>query len=71
MATRFANATILPRKWGYRASQTELRAIWATTILLVGVLVLYHAGFRAYALTSLLPEFAILLLGIYRSSAQR
>jgi hypothetical protein len=71
MALRFANATILPREWGYRASKTELRAIWVTTILLVGILVLYHAGFWAYALTSLLPEFANLLLGIYRSRDQR
>ena len=71
MPSRFANEAILPRKQEYRPSGLELLAIAATAILLIILLLVFHARVWAYALGALLVEFLFLLLRYHRSSSRR
>ncbi len=67
MTPRFASQAILPRNHGYRPSGRELRALAATTILLIVLLRVFHAPVWAYVLAIELVPFAGLLLKLYRS----
>jgi hypothetical protein len=71
MTPRFAKQAILPRNEGYQFSSRELRALAATTILLIVLLRVLHAPVWVYVLAIELVPFAGLLLKLYRSSFRR